>query len=153
MLFEVEGMFDCLDECGQDECADSLLRHSAFEGANNIEGGVTIDLGNLTTLQLSADKSQAAVGPGLRWKEVYGPLQAMNLTVMGGRSPSVGVGGLLLSGIPSSDPQNLGVQYVNTISNYRRPLLLRQSVWYGYRKHPQHGSKSTNPVRSQYQAC
>lgn len=49
-------------------------------------------------MKIAEDHSQVSVGPGLRWKEVYAPLEVMNITVLGGRSPSVGVGGLLLSG-------------------------------------------------------
>jgi FAD/FMN-containing dehydrogenase len=44
------------------------------------------------------DNSQVRVGPGNRWGDVYSLLDTMNLTVAGGRSRTVGVGGLVLSG-------------------------------------------------------
>ncbi|CAF4187182.1 unnamed protein product, partial [Adineta steineri] len=38
------------------------------------------------------------VGPGLVWDDVYDELQPYNISVIGGRVTSVGVGGYLLGG-------------------------------------------------------
>lgn len=72
--------------------------HAAFTGASNIEDGVTIDLVNLNQITLSADKTQASVGPGNRWINVYSKLDPLGLSVVGGRIEDIGVGGLTLGG-------------------------------------------------------
>lgn len=72
--------------------------HAAFAGASNIDNGVTIDLINLNQLTLSSDKTQASVGPGNVWYDVYNYLQPHNVTVIGGRVSAIGVGGLTLGG-------------------------------------------------------
>jgi hypothetical protein len=77
--------------------ADSS-RHTPNEGSNNINGGVTIDLTRLNDVIPSSDRQTVAVGPGNRWQDVYSVLDPQGLTVLGGRSRTVGVGGLLLSG-------------------------------------------------------
>ncbi|KAM0263967.1 hypothetical protein ACHAQJ_001002 [Trichoderma viride] len=72
--------------------------HAAFAGASNIDSGVTIDLINLSQIALSADKTQASIGPGNVWYDVYSYLQPHNITVIGGRVSAIGVGGLTLGG-------------------------------------------------------
>ena len=72
--------------------------HTAHAGSANINDGVTIDLSALDEITLSADQSTVAIGPGQRWRNVYGALQARNLSVSGGRAGGVGVGGLTLGG-------------------------------------------------------
>lgn len=68
-----------------------------WKGANNIDApGVTIDMEKLDVVAVSGDKKVAHVGPGLRWGPVYDALDKYNLTVVGGRSNTVGVGGYLL---------------------------------------------------------
>jgi hypothetical protein len=72
--------------------------HAAFAGASNIDNGVTIDLINLNKITLSSDKTQASVGPGNVWYDVYNYLEPHNVTVIGGRVSAIGVGGLTLGG-------------------------------------------------------
>ncbi|KAJ7605457.1 hypothetical protein DFH06DRAFT_1348718 [Mycena polygramma] len=73
--------------------------HMPWKGANNIDTpGVTFDLSQLNNVALSSDKSVVHVGPGLRWGPVYDALEPYNLTIVGGRSNTVGVGGYLLGG-------------------------------------------------------
>ncbi|KAJ5915831.1 hypothetical protein N7454_010972 [Penicillium verhagenii] len=72
--------------------------HAAFEGASNIQGGVTIDLANLNEITVRSDRAQTAVGAGNVWYDVYTTLQPMGLTVIGGRVSAIGVGGLTLGG-------------------------------------------------------
>lgn len=72
--------------------------HAAFEGASNIQGGVTIDLVNLKQVQVSADQSLTHVGAGNRWLDVYSKLDLQHLSVVGGRVADIGVGGLTLGG-------------------------------------------------------
>lgn len=80
--------------------------HNPFPN-NNIQPGVTIDLGRLSQVTvgksvLEANGQIAAIGPGARWKNVYDTLTPLGLAVPGGRAASVGVGGLTLGGL--SDP-------------------------------------------------
>src|SRR5437868_5163907 len=72
--------------------------HTPFPGSSSISGGILISLQNLTTLTLSESKDLVSVGPGNRWINVYEFLEPHNLAVVGGRVPSVGVGGLITGG-------------------------------------------------------
>lgn len=72
--------------------------HAPFVGANNIDGGLTIDLTSLDSVTLTADKKEVQVGGGAHWTQVYNYLTPYNLTAIGGRDSSVGVGGLTLGG-------------------------------------------------------
>lgn len=63
--------------------------------------GFTIDTAGLNTFELSEDESQVTLGPGNTWGPVYDALNQRNLTVVGARAPSVGVGGYLLGGTRS----------------------------------------------------
>ncbi|KAJ5722135.1 hypothetical protein N7488_000170 [Penicillium malachiteum] len=72
--------------------------HAAFEGASNIQSGMTIDLTNLNEITVQSDRTQTAVGAGNIWYDVYTTLQPMGLTVIGGRVSAIGVGGLTLGG-------------------------------------------------------
>ncbi|MCJ1314669.1 hypothetical protein MMC25_008351 [Agyrium rufum] len=72
--------------------------HTAFAGSANINAGVTLDLRSLAQISVSSDGTRATIGPGATWGQVYQVLEPMNLTVVGGRVLTVGVGGLLLGG-------------------------------------------------------
>lgn len=72
--------------------------HASFAGASNIDGAVTIDLRNLNELVVSEYKTEVSVGAGMVWSSVYLELDARNLSVIGGRSGAIGVGGLTLGG-------------------------------------------------------
>ncbi|KAK4207586.1 hypothetical protein QBC37DRAFT_487404 [Rhypophila decipiens] len=73
--------------------------HSPNPGASSIgEDGLLIDLSRLKTVTLSPDRCYARIGPGLRWNDVYAALDEEGTVVVGGRVPTVGVGGLILGG-------------------------------------------------------
>lgn len=69
-----------------------------WAGASNIQDGVTIDLSAIKGIKVSEDHSITSVGGGARWGDVYLKLDAMDLSVVGGRVFNVGVGGLVLGG-------------------------------------------------------
>ena len=73
--------------------------HMSWAGAANIQGGVTIDLSTMVSVNVSDDQTTTYVGGGARWQDVYLKLDAMNLSVSGGRVNDIGVGGLTLGGI------------------------------------------------------
>lgn len=70
--------------------------HAAFAGASNIDHGFTIIMKHFNEISLSDDQSVARIGAGQQWFDVYRELEKRNLTVTGGRTGSVGVGGLTL---------------------------------------------------------
>ncbi|KAL8745173.1 MAG: hypothetical protein Q9190_002676 [Brigantiaea leucoxantha] len=70
--------------------------HTQWEGANNIQDGVTIDLMFLKGVKLDEAIETIDIGPGARWKEVYVELKKTGRIVAGGRNGTVGVGGFLL---------------------------------------------------------
>lgn len=73
--------------------------HKDAPGFNGVDrDGVLIALQNLNQLKLSADTKTLTVGPGNRWAEVYTFVEDYGVSVVGGRQPSVGVGGFLLGG-------------------------------------------------------
>ncbi|KAH6695179.1 hypothetical protein F5X68DRAFT_186679 [Plectosphaerella plurivora] len=90
--------------------------HSPNEASNNINGGVTIDLSRLGDVIPSPDRQTVAVGPGNRWQDVYSVLDPQGLTVLGGRSRTVGVGGLLLSGGMSFFSPRFGMACDNVLN-------------------------------------
>jgi FAD/FMN-containing dehydrogenase len=67
-------------------------------GGSNIDGGITISFENMNKITLSKDKKTVSFQPGNTWLKVYDTLQKDNVTIIGGRVASVGVGGLTLGG-------------------------------------------------------
>lgn len=75
--------------------------HSPNPGWSSIDNqGILLDLEKLDSISVSNDLSYASVGPGARWNDVYLTLGEQEVVVVGGRVPSVGVGGLILGGKP-----------------------------------------------------
>lgn len=72
--------------------------HMNWAGSNNIDNGVTIDLGLLKDTSYDAVADTARIGPGAKWKDVYEELEKYGRVVAGGREAEVGVGGFLLGG-------------------------------------------------------
>jgi FAD/FMN-containing dehydrogenase len=72
--------------------------HTPYAGASNIEDGVTIDLKYISAVEYDAEVSLVKVGPGANWDKVFTTLEPLGVITTGGRSSSVGVGGLTLGG-------------------------------------------------------
>ena len=72
--------------------------HTPFAGAANTNGGVTIDLRAMDSVNVSSNRTITSVGAGSIWKNVYEKIQPMNLTVLGARVAGLGVGGFLTGG-------------------------------------------------------
>jgi len=72
--------------------------HTPYVGASNIEDGVTLDLHYLSTVEYDAKKALVKVGPAATWNDVYDTLEPLKAMTSGGRSSTVGVGGLTLGG-------------------------------------------------------
>jgi FAD/FMN-containing dehydrogenase len=69
-----------------------------FKGASNSDGGITIDLALINSIEVSEDRGTTRVGTGARWGKVFDVVEPQGLTVVGGRDAHVGVGGFLLGG-------------------------------------------------------
>jgi FAD/FMN-containing dehydrogenase len=72
--------------------------HSTWAGSNNINDGVTLDLGLMNETVYDEAANLARFQPGNRWGGVYGVLEPYGVTVAGGRASSVGVAGFLTGG-------------------------------------------------------
>ena len=67
-------------------------------GAANVDGGITMDMVNITGVNLDASSKVVSIGAGERWKNLYATLETQGLAVTGSRVSDVGVGGLILGG-------------------------------------------------------
>ena len=77
--------------------------HSPNPGWSSINNpGLLIDLQRFNEVTVNSDRSVASLGPGGRWGDVYAALDPYGVSVIGGRIPHVGVGGLILGGLSSS---------------------------------------------------
>ncbi|KAI1347635.1 FAD-binding domain-containing protein [Xylaria sp. FL0043] len=70
--------------------------HSPNPGWSSNSNGILLDLQKLDHVSLNSEKTVASVGPGARWGNVIAMLDEQKTSVIGGRIPNVGVGGLLL---------------------------------------------------------
>ena len=74
--------------------------HSPNPGWSSINGpGLLIDLQRFNQVTVNSDRSVASLGPGGRWGDVFAALDPYAVSVIGGRIPHVGVGGLILGGL------------------------------------------------------
>ncbi|KAL2285125.1 hypothetical protein FJTKL_08361 [Diaporthe vaccinii] len=91
--------------------------HSAFQGANSVDDGITIDFsqswilcivlrimtlttdtGYMNDTTYDVDTTIASVQPGARWGAVYDALDPFGVTAAGGEADVVGVGGFVTGG-------------------------------------------------------
>ncbi|KAL3964240.1 hypothetical protein ACCO45_001244 [Purpureocillium lilacinum] len=79
--------------------------HSPAAGFANVDGGVTLDMTSLASIETSSDHSVAKVGAGASWLDVYRHLDPLGVEVAGGRNGNVGVGGLLLEAASRTSPR------------------------------------------------
>jgi hypothetical protein len=67
--------------------------HTPWAGANNVDGGVAIDLTYLNQTTLTADRSVISLGGGTIWHDAYSNMDGQGVAFPGGRCPGTGVGG------------------------------------------------------------
>ncbi|KIA75583.1 hypothetical protein HK57_00642 [Aspergillus ustus] len=75
--------------------------HSRNPGDSNSIGGVTVDLDRMASVEIlggDGNKTAARVGGGANTYQVYAALDAHNLSFVGGRVGTVGMGGFTLGG-------------------------------------------------------
>ncbi|KAI1123366.1 FAD-binding domain-containing protein [Nemania abortiva] len=67
-------------------------------GCANIQDGITVDLSQLTEIDLDLGAGIVSIGAGARWGKVYEKVSEKGLGVTGSRSSAGGIGGLALAG-------------------------------------------------------
>lgn len=73
-------------------------KHSTSVGHSSTQGGLQIDMSLFCDIQLADDKSYVDIGVGCQWGQVYRHLEGTGVNVLGGRAPTVGVGGFMAGG-------------------------------------------------------
>lgn len=72
--------------------------HSRNPGDSNSVGGVTVDLDRMRNVEVLENGTRARVGGGANTVQVYAALESRNLSFVGGRVGTVGMGGFTLGG-------------------------------------------------------
>ncbi|KAH9210256.1 FAD binding domain protein [Leptodontidium sp. 2 PMI_412] len=72
--------------------------HSRFPDDSVSVGGVTIDLGLMSSTVVSEDRTSALVGGGALTRQIFAALDPYGLAHIGGRQGQVGIGGFALGG-------------------------------------------------------
>ncbi|KAF5027017.1 hypothetical protein F66182_892 [Fusarium sp. NRRL 66182] len=100
--------------------------HSANPGYANIDDGILVSLDRLAQTSFDPSTLLVTVGPGARWGHVYQYLEQFNRTMVGGRVPDVGVGGLTLgSGLSYlTDLHGLACDNVRAVAQRRVQVVL-----------------------------
>ncbi|EEY22449.1 6-hydroxy-D-nicotine oxidase [Verticillium alfalfae VaMs.102] len=86
---------------GQNTTSNFAVRsggHSHRAGGNNIDGGVTIDLGYPKATTYNTETDIASIEPASRWGDAFLALERSGVAVPGGRDSNVGIGGFLTGG-------------------------------------------------------
>ena len=99
--------------------------HSRNPGDSNSVGGVTVDLDRLTNVEVLPHANKARVGGGATTIQVYRALESRNMSFVGGRVGSVGVGGFTLGGGTSPFSNKYGWSLDNIFEyEVRIPLII-----------------------------
>ncbi|KAF2637150.1 FAD-binding domain-containing protein [Massarina eburnea CBS 473.64] len=93
--------------------------HAVWAGAANIKDGVTLDLRSLHAVQEDSAKKTVSIGAGGTWDLVYSELDPKNLSVNGGRTAGVGIGGLSTGG---------GISYFGTRHGWTADTIVNFEV-------------------------
>lgn len=87
-----------------------------FAGANNIDGGVVLDLSLLDSTSLSSDHQVVSIGPGSTWQGAANKLKGTGVGIPTGRCPSTAVGGVTLGGGISFFASKIGFAADNVVN-------------------------------------
>lgn len=68
--------------------------HTPWAGANNVDGGVAIDMAYINQTIISDDRSFVSLGGGTIWRDAYKSTDGSGVAYPGGRCPGTGVGGM-----------------------------------------------------------
>ncbi|KAJ0418673.1 hypothetical protein BJY00DRAFT_302691 [Aspergillus carlsbadensis] len=122
---------------GSPECQFAIRGggHTPWKGAAGVEGGVTIDLAMMNTTAYHPDTSSVTIMAGARWGDVYKALLPYGVAVTGGRSDTLGVGGLIVGGGLSYFGNKYGLACDNVL-NFEVVLSNGQSITASDTSHP-----------------
>jgi FAD/FMN-containing dehydrogenase len=70
----------------------------SYEAFSLVDGGLVIDVSELSHLQIDKASGTASIGAGFRMQPLYEALWKMGLTIPGGTCPTTGLSGLTLGG-------------------------------------------------------
>ncbi|KAH8892205.1 FAD-binding domain-containing protein [Thozetella sp. PMI_491] len=101
--------------------------HTPWAGANDVDAGVALDLSNMNSSVLSADRSYISIGGGAIWHDAYTRSNGTGVAYPGGRCPGTGVGGVTLGGGYSWFTGEVGF-VADSILNYEVVLASGQIV-------------------------
>lgn len=121
---------------GQCQFAVKSGGHNANPGANSIDGGVSIDLGGLTSTSLAKDRSYVSLGTGLNWGQAYAAFTDRKIAFTGGICEAVGVGGLAIGGGQSLFQASKG-WVVDNIRQYELVLASGDIIKVNMKSHPE----------------
>ncbi|KAI9449068.1 FAD dependent oxidoreductase [Lactarius psammicola] len=89
--------------------------HATNRGFSSTRG-VQISLARFNTFNVNSEAQTVELGPSLLWEDVYQRLDPYGVTVIGGRIPGVGVGGLILGGGYSFKSNEYGLAIDNVVA-------------------------------------
>jgi FAD/FMN-containing dehydrogenase len=70
----------------------------SYEAYSVVDGGLVIDLGGLTDVDVDMSRGEAVIGAGVRLLDCYRRLWEHGVTIPGGTCPGIGIAGLTLGG-------------------------------------------------------
>jgi FAD/FMN-containing dehydrogenase len=70
----------------------------SYEGFSTVDGGLVVDVGGLTGIEVDVSRGEAVIGAGVRLLDCYRRLWEHGVTIPAGTCPSVGIAGLTLGG-------------------------------------------------------
>ncbi|KAF2009349.1 putative oxidoreductase [Aaosphaeria arxii CBS 175.79] len=110
-----------LKDDGKRQCQFAIRSggHTAWAGAANIDGGVTLDLRKLNSVHVNSHRETVSVGAGGSWDLVYSKLDPLDRSVNGGRTAGVGIGGLSTGG---------GISYFGTRYGWTADAIINYEV-------------------------
>ena len=109
--------------------------HNPIPGANNIDGGVSVDLGLLNSTILSADRRVVSLGAGGHWGAAYDTFASDGIIFPGGLCGGTGIGGVTIGGGESYLQPRVGWG-VDSVLNYELVLASGEIVTANQNSHP-----------------
>jgi FAD/FMN-containing dehydrogenase len=103
--------------------------HARYADDSVSVGGVTIDMARMRSLDLSPDKGMVKLGSGHVLHSIYEGLDKYNLTTVGGRAGTVGLGGYALGGGISHLSPKYGLAMDNVFEYEVSCKSLSKDIW------------------------
>ena len=94
--------------------------------------GIHISMTRFRNVNYHSDNQTVDIGAGLVWDDVYNALEPFNVTVVGGRVASVGIGGLVLGGGYSWKSSQYGLSLDNVYEYEVRNKIISVQVCQDY---------------------